>query len=287
MHSYDTKIIDFGGCVEVRHYASKIRLLDDSEKEERRLKRQVKADPVPELNPFSGLLEVFEPWTDPEAVEFFKNRSIVSSVNRTKQAVYSICRSNAWEWFATLTFDPEKVDSADYDACVAALHDWLKYIRKNYAPGLKYVLVPELHSDGRKYHFHGLFSSTGNLVFTYSGIIRNGVKIYNLKQYKKGFSTFSAVRDSRKAASYITKYITKDLCSVIKGRKRYWCSRNLDSPSVVLADFHDDEIPFLLDSFGELAYAKKLDQQYFDFSSDETVRLNYCKIYQVDKGVVL
>lgn len=286
MHFYNSKIIDFGSSVEVRHYVKKIGLLDEDEKEQRRKERLEKKreekKPLLEYNPFSGCMEKFEPFTDMELEEFKQNRSLVCSLNRTKQAVYSVCRANTWEWFGTLTFDPEKVDSTDYNACVAALHEWLKYIRKTYAPDLKYVLVPELHDDKKKYHFHGLFSSIGTLEMTYSGIMQHGVKIYNLKQYKKGFTTFSQVQDSRKAASYITKYITKDLCSVTKGRKRYWCSRNLDKPSVILDNYNSEEILTLLDSLGETVYAKKLDQEYFDLAGNENIRLNYCKIYQLE-----
>ena len=68
-----------------------------------------------------------------------------------------------------------------------------------------------------------------------------------------------------------------------KGRKRYWCSRNLDKPLVTLDNYNSEEILTLLDSFGETVYAKKLDQEYFDLVGNENIRLNYCKIYQVEK----
>lgn len=281
MHYYNTKIIDFNGSVEVRHYKSPIGLLDDSEKEERREKRSMKKIPDLEVNPFTGSLEEFNPWVDDDLKEILDNRSVINSLNRTKQAVYSICRSNSWEWFITLTFDPEKIDSTDYDICVRSLHDWLKYIRKNYAPDLKYILVPELHKDGMKYHFHGLFSNIGSLRFIYSGIIKNGVMIYNLKQYKKGFCTASLVQNTYKASAYIVKYITKDLCSVSKGRKRYWHSNNLDKPDIILDNLSVEDVGALLDSFGELSYAKTLVQVYSDIVSDSIVAYNRCNIYQV------
>ena len=41
--------------------------------------------------------------------------------------------------------------------------------------------------------------------------------------------------------SYIGKYTTKDLCTVTKGHKRYWCSRNCD-------------LPIVEDKFVELSY---------------------------------
>ena len=42
--------------------------------------------------------------------------------------------------------------------------------------------------------------------------------------------TATRVKDKERVTSYITKYITKDLCNASYGRKRYWCSRNLILP---------------------------------------------------------
>ena len=42
--------------------------------------------------------------------------------------------------------------------------------------------------------------------------------------------TATRVRERERVTSYITKYITKELCNASYGRKRYWCSRNLILP---------------------------------------------------------
>lgn len=153
-------------------------------------------------------------------------RSALSSLSRTKNRVIFLSRSNVWEWFITLTFNPEKVDSLDYDACVHRLKNWLIICRR-ICPGLKYIIVPEQHKSGR-YHFHGLFANCDGLDFRDSGIVDNGKTIYNIGKYRLGWSTATKVQDNARVTQYISKYITKDLCAVTLGKKRYWASRNLD-----------------------------------------------------------
>lgn len=156
-----------------------------------------------------------------------KERSAKVSMNRTVNKVYHLARSNIWDWFFTLTFDPEKVDSFDYSACTKSLSKWLNNLRR-VAPELKYIAVPEKHKSGR-FHFHGLFAGCEGIEFIESGhYTKSGDIIYNIGSYKLGFSTATRVKDNSKVTKYISKYITKDLCAVSFGKKRYWASRNLD-----------------------------------------------------------
>ena len=55
-------------------------------------------------------------------------------------------------------------------------------------------------------------------------------KIYNLPLWKYGFSTATKIRDSGKASSYITKYITKDLSRILQNHHRYLSSQNVERP---------------------------------------------------------
>ena len=47
----------------------------------------------------------------------------------------------------------------------------------------------------------------------------------NVGSYRLGWSTATRITDQAKVTKYIAKYISKDLCQVASGRKRYWCSR--------------------------------------------------------------
>lgn len=176
---------------------------------------------IQERNPFDGDMSVVvEDFPDSLDEKKKVEHSREVSRSRTIQKIYDYAHANTWEWFLTLTFDPSQVDRYNYDDCCRLLSLWLDRTRK-YNPDMKYIIVPELHEDGA-FHFHGLFSGISEEHFTYW---KNG--IFHVSNYGYGFTTATKVKDTLKAAGYIGKYITKELCAVSKFRKRYWASRNL------------------------------------------------------------
>lgn len=193
------------------------------------------------------LEEMLEEWE----VEERKERSMKVSKARTIQKIYEITRSNEWEYFITLTFNPEKVDSMNYAEVVKKLSKWLKNLKMRYAPELRYIIVPELHKSGR-FHFHGLFASIGNMTLVDSGKrLPDGEPIYNLGNYNLGFTTATRIKDETRVSSYITKYISKDLCAVTANKKRYWCSRNLEKVRIDEYVLEPHEIKQILEDLSE------------------------------------
>ena len=168
--------------------------------------------------------------------------SIESSVNRTINQIYMLSRANRWDYFITLTIDLQKLDSTDFNLISQKLNIWTNNLKKRYAPDLKYIIVPELHKDKRKWHFHGLFANIGKMSLDFSGKVCIGkyiydyvqkpfaTKIYNIPLWKYGFSTATVIRDPSRASPYITKYVTKDLCRVLPNQHRYLASQNIDKP---------------------------------------------------------
>lgn len=154
------------------------------------------------------------------------------SLNQTKNRIYKIARSNMWEWFITITFDRNKTDSSEYDIVVNRLQIFLENLKKRSCPDLKYLIVPELHADGEHYHFHGLLSNCDGLKFRYSGKNdrKSGKPIFNITNWKWGFSTATKVEDTNRVSSYITKYITKENVNILKEKRRFYASRNIEKP---------------------------------------------------------
>lgn len=153
-------------------------------------------------------------------------RKEVDNNKRAKQAVYDYARSNDFDWFVTLTLDPSKCNRFDYDSCRNELKRFTKYLTES---GFKYLIVPEQHENGA-FHFHGLIQ--GNLpVVPALNVKTHDVidGVYWIKNYDSGFTTATKIIDRGKTATYITKYLTKDL-QVPKGRKRYWNSSGLNKP---------------------------------------------------------
>lgn len=188
---------------------------------------------------------------DPEEKVGDSHRSLTVSLKRTRQIVYDIARSNNWDWFITLTFNPEIVNSFDYEECCDAIK---KYTRHLHYDGLEWLLVPELHKSGR-YHFHGLIKG-------YLDVVPSKIKdIYNVADYDIGFTTASIIQSHERVATYITKYLTKEL-AVPKGKKRYWSSRGLQRPSVTYDVIYKDELDVLLQ---KSSYNKIIETAYGNY----------------------
>jgi hypothetical protein len=168
------------------------------------------------------------------------------SANRTKQNIYEISRANIWDWFITLTFDRTKIDSSDYDSLIKTVGKWFNHVRSRKCPDMKYLIVPELHKDGMHYHFHGLLADCDGLQFVDSGIVQDGKNVYNMPDFKFGFTTATRVEDTNRASSYICKYITKELEKNIKGKRRYMASRNCNRASIKEYNMTPEQIDDLL-----------------------------------------
>ena len=142
---------------------------------------------------------------------------------------------------------------------------------RRYAPDQKYIIVPELHKDKRKWHFHGLFANIGKMSLDFSGKVCIGkyiydyvqkpfaTKIYNIPLWKYGFSTATVIRDPSRASSYITKYVTKDLCRVLPNQHRYLASQNVDKPiERVFNVAYEDLTRIYRKYLGQIAYMSKV-----------------------------
>ena len=182
------------------------------------------------FNPLTGEYEKMVVWDEEEEKEKAERSKGVSHA-RTIHKIYDIARSNEWEWFITLTFNPDKVKRFDYADCTKKVSDWLSNARRK-CPNMKYLVVPEIHKDGA-WHFHGLFSDCSELGFVDSGHKYNGREVFNVGAYNFGWTTAIRIDDQHKTCSYLTKYVTKELCGLTKGKKRYWNSRNVKLPEVI------------------------------------------------------
>ena len=161
-------------------------------------------------------------------------RSEYVSLNRSKQNLIGICRANKWDFFVTFTFNPKLVDSSNYEEVCQKACKWFNNLKERYCPDMKYLLVPELHKNGTNYHLHGLIANCKGLKMTVSGKFdKKGNIIYNIPKWKYGWNTATSVSHSGKVSNYISKYITKDTNGLLKGKRRYWASKNVLLPKDV------------------------------------------------------
>lgn len=173
----------------------------------------------------NGLISI-DMQKDYETIEKEKNHSEHMNMIRTRNKIKDYCLSNEFDMFWTLTFAKDREDDK---RCFNRLSEWLKYMKKKFGK-FDYIFIPERHKDGC-IHFHGVTGGF-NCELINSGVKHQGNDVYNCKNWRYGFSTVTFIRDQKKTASYITKYVTKELSQEIvgKGKKKYWCSRGLRLP---------------------------------------------------------
>ena len=272
--AYNIRVIRYeNGTFEIRHYSNPVNTIYEGESSVAPIYQTGKKRKVNiEYNPFTDEMEKLRTIEDAE-------RSAKNSLNRTKQNIYKFSRQADWEYFITLTFDGSKVNRYDFDECMSKANKWFNNQKARKAPDLKYLFVPEQHKDGA-WHIHGVIADVGEMSFADSGRVAIGEKayrrsdvnsefatIYNLSGWRFGFSTATRVRDKYKVASYITKYITKDLCESTFGKKRYYRSRNIPEPIekgfIVEPQDFDSFMTEMVDSFGCcMVYQKEVNGLY-------------------------
>lgn len=220
-----------------------------------------------------------------------KEHKRYSNLLRSKQNIIDLAYHNGliqpWEYFLTLTFDPTLVDSTNYSEVGDTLKKWLNNMKKQ-NPGMEYIIVPEPHKSGR-IHFHGIFRNVPKWKLKEARtpnnrlIKKNGLQIYNLLNYKFGYSTVSAVQDLEAVSVYISKYMTKSLID-FSYKKRYWFSSSLQRPTVEYAIFNEDTLSFYLEKKNIKNYCKKEDEnKVFIFANLTANNIYYVKFYKKEE----
>lgn len=157
---------------------------------------------------------------------------MIRSMRRARAKLRRLALANGFEFFVTLTLDPQKIDRYDDAAVTKALNRWCDNMVRRH--GLRYILVPEQHKDGA-YHFHGFMAGEG-LKAVDSGVQWDGRPVFNLPQWSLGFTTAQRLYgDYHAAVGYCCKYIGKQDGERPLGRW-YYSGGNLHEPEKVYAD---------------------------------------------------
>lgn len=190
-------------------------------------------------NPFEPGHYIFQEFLDEDELRMRKEKNLKDAQHRALNAVRSLALSNKWDSFLTLTFDDSKAPTAgiSYDVALLYASRALRNLRTLY-PGVKYLLVPEQGEKNGRWHFHALVAGLPKSAYKFSGrFTRSHDKIYNLPDWKYGFTTATFIRDQNKVCRYIAKYITKSTSRVPFNSKRYLCSQGLKNCEKVADKF--------------------------------------------------
>lgn len=153
---------------------------------------------------------------------------MLESIIRAKSKIFEYAICNDWDYFITLTIDGKKYDRTNLKDYYKTFAQWLRDYQKKYKITIKYLLVPELHSDNKSWHMHGLIYG---LPYEHLQENSNGYLDWLPYQKKFGYCSIDFIKDKNRVASYITKYVSKGMTEQ-KGvtelnQKLYYCSKGL------------------------------------------------------------
>lgn len=169
------------------------------------------------------------------------------SLSRSRRIIFELALCNLWEYFVTLTISGGHHDRYDLHGTYKRLAKWLNNYNSRHGIAVRYLLVPEPHKDGA-WHFHGLlsglppphltpFTLQDHIPKRLKDMLRAGRELYTWPAYASafGFVTLETIRDPDRCASYMTKYITKDLrqSSIELNHHLYYCSQGLQRAQVI------------------------------------------------------
>lgn len=150
------------------------------------------------------------------------------NIIRAKSKLFEYCCCNYFYYFVTLTVNRVH-DSQDLKWLTKVTTQIIRDCRKRYFGDFKFILIPELHKDGKSWHLHGLFDSSFGQDFYV-----NDYKYLSWSSYDKiGFSSISKIENYEATIKYITKYIKKGFENREKGKHLYFCSNGLQKSQVV------------------------------------------------------
>lgn len=168
--------------------------------------------------------------------------SLYNSQNRTQRTILDYALNNDFTHLTTFTIDPKGFDSTNIDLILNKI--WDSVSRNLNLIGVKYLAVPELHKDKRKYHLHVLIIANSGFeqLFNKWGMLYNRKRKKweyvgsEFKLWKWGFSNVKRIEkdptDLVRLGNYLKGYVTKELI-VAFNRKRFWASRGLKRGNVI------------------------------------------------------
>lgn len=176
-----------------------------------------------------------------ESGEYVRLRNNIARA-RSMVEEYGLC--NEFTHFATFTISPEKLDRTNLEEFRKRLTQLVRNVRRRKDADIAFLLVPELHRDGKSWHMHGLFRIPETLLTEYAYSphlpkkikerLKAGKRVFCWKSAEEnyGWNTFEPIENQEKAVRYIMKYLGKDNINTAekleKGQHLYYASRNLE-----------------------------------------------------------
>lgn len=164
------------------------------------------------------------------------------NIRRAKNFIFELAFCNPWQYFFTGTLNPKLYDRTDLQKYHKDLTQWLRDQGKKFGCKIDYLLIPELHTDGKSWHIHGFMNGLPDIELKQFVIgdkmgkaladkVSKGDIVYNWIAYQKkfGFCDLEPIRNAEAVSKYVSKYINKNLATSVKDLNAhlYYHSRGL------------------------------------------------------------
>ena len=201
---------------------------------------------------------------------------------------------NPWDFFFTGTLDPSKYDRSDLDSFHKDLTCYIKSLNRSSKRHIKFLFIPELHSDKKSWHIHGFISgllpedlkkfAVGDIMGkSIADRVLLGKSVYSWLGYsnKFGYCDLEPISNAEAVSKYITKYINKDLAHSVTDLNAhlYYHSRGLKTAEIikkgtmsaniapdfsneycdiVWLDYTEQNLRYIADSFLDIDYSNTI-----------------------------
>lgn len=170
------------------------------------------------------------------------------NILRAKSKIFELAFCNHWDWFFTGTLDKTKYDRTDLDKYHKDLTQWFRDYKKKTGIQIAFLLIPELHSDGKSWHMHGFlrgipiehlvqFRIGDKMGKALADKVQKGDAVFNWPAYSKkfGFCDLEPIKNHEAVSKYVTKYVSKSLAEGVTelNAHMYYHSRGLNEAEVI------------------------------------------------------
>lgn len=184
----------------------------------------------------------YMPGMNHEPTGEINDHKLACNISRAKSRITELALCNPWDFFITATLNKEKYDRTNLNKYQKDFSLFIRHQRSKYNAELKYLLIPELHSDNVSWHMHGLIRGVRSEMLTEFDprehplkLIQGGYKNWQDYSDKFGFVSLGIIKNDRAVANYIKKYITKEMQKNVTevGSRMFYSSQGLAGAEVI------------------------------------------------------
>lgn len=215
------------------------------------------------------------------------------SIARAKQKIFELAFCNEWDYFFTGTLDSTKYNREDLEEFHHDLTKWINNQSAKRGQKIEYLLVPELHADGKSWHMHGFIKGIDKIDLveykvgmpmskSIAAKIGQGDRVFNWTPYSKkfGFCTVEIIRNTEAISKYIQKYMSKELGVHVSelGAHLYYHSRGLNTAQFVMQGSLTSELVL------PLAYQSEWTKIYWLDYNEEILNELRANLFNTSRG---